>query len=106
MATKIFYATWLAFCIATLSTTVDATRKKRKSEKFTVFERISSQGARHSPLFALPVGGDEGMNYPSKMMFFNNDLYESDVTLVEEDPDYIVGYSQVSILSSPVQLET
>lgn len=94
MVAKVFYATWLAFCIASLPVRVNATENRWKSEKFTIFERQSPDGPRHSPLFSLDVGGDEGTDYPSKMVFFNNDLYGSAAGLVEEDSEDIIGYNQ------------
>ena len=71
--------------------TVDASKKKIK---FTVYERQSDDGPRHSPLFTLPVGGEEG-EFPSKMVLFNNDLYGSENGLINEDQDDIIGYNQV-----------
>lgn len=101
MVAKVFYATWLAFCIASLPVRVNATENRWKSEKFTIFERQSPDGPRHSPLFSLDVGGDEGTDYPSKMVFFNNDLYGSAAGLVEEDSEDIIGYNQVSLFPHP-----
>lgn len=71
---------------------VDATKKKRKM--MTIFERQSPDGPRHSPLFSLPVG-EEGDDFPKKMVLFNNDLYGSKEGLLAEDPKERIGYNQV-----------
>lgn len=86
----------VAFALLLSFPAVDASRKKReKSIDFTVFERQSDDGPRHSPLFTLAVGGEEGVEYPSKMVLFNNDLYGSAEGLVIENQDEITGYNQV-----------
>ncbi|CAN0127275.1 unnamed protein product [Ascophyllum nodosum] len=79
-----------AFALLLTFPTVDASKKKIK---FTVYERQSDDGPRHSPLFTLPVGGEEG-EFPSKMVLFNNDLYGSENGLINEDQDDIIGYNQ------------
>eukprot|EP00903_Cladosiphon_okamuranus_P008467 g8134.t1 len=76
--------------------TVDASKNKRqKIIDFTVFERQSDDGPRHSPLFnaSLLMGGEDGQ-FPSKMVFFNNDLYGSEDDLINQDQDAIIGYNQ------------
>ena len=72
-----------------LTPKVDA---NRISIKFTIYERQTDEGPRHSPL--LPVG-DEEEGYPSRMVLFNNDLYVSETGLIEEDPHELIGYNQV-----------
>jgi len=81
----------LALCLS--FPTVDASeRSRQKIKKFTIFERQSDDGPRHSPLFTLPVG--EG-DFPSKMVLFNNDLYGAEDDLINEDQGKKIGYNQV-----------
>lgn len=68
---------------------------REKCIEFTVFERQSDDGPRHSPLFTLPVPVEEDVQYPSKMVLFNNDLYGSEDDLIDEDQDELIGYNQV-----------
>lgn len=85
----------VAFALLAGFPAVDASKKKReKTIEFTVFERQSDDGPRHSPLFTLPVGGEEG-DFPSKMVLFNNDLYGSEDELINQDQDDLIGYNQV-----------
>ena len=69
--------------------------QERNKESFTVYERQSDDGERHSPLFSLPVGEVEGLTFPMKMVMFNNDLYGSREDVVAGDEDERVGYNQV-----------
>ncbi|CAN0127203.1 unnamed protein product [Ascophyllum nodosum] len=71
-----------------LTPKVDA---NRISIKFTIYERQTDEGPRHSPL--LPVGEEEE-GYPSRMVLFNNGLYGSETGLIEEDPHELIGYNQ------------
>ena len=90
-----FVVASMAFALLLSAPTVDASRKKRDTTiEFTVFERQSDDGPRHSPLFTLPVGGEE-LEFPSKMVLFNNDLYGSEDGLIDEDEDELIGYNQV-----------
>lgn len=85
----------VAFALLLSVPTADASRKKRnKSTEFTIFERQSDDGPRHSPLFSLPVPEGD-VAFPSKMVLFNNDLYDAEDDLINEDEDETVGYNQV-----------
>ncbi|CAN0415453.1 unnamed protein product [Ectocarpus sp. 12 AP-2014] len=84
-----------AFALLLSFSTVEASRKKHEeSIEFTVFERQSDDGPRHSPLFTLPVPEAEDVEYPSKMVLFNNDLYGSEDDLIDEVQDELIGYNQ------------
>lgn len=92
----------VAFAFLLSSPAVDASKKKRgrKNGKattdFTIFERQSDDGPRHSPLFTLPVQGEgEEVVFPSKMVLFNNDLYDSEDDLLNENQADTIGYNQV-----------
>lgn len=90
-----FIVATVAFALLLSFPTVDAYKKKReKTVEFTVFERQSDDGPRHSPLFTLPVGGEE-LEFPSKMVLFNNDLYGSEDDLINQDEADAIGYNQV-----------
>ena len=88
-----FIATTAALALLLSFPAADATKKKReRTIEFTVFERQSDDGPRHSPLFTLPVGEGE---FPSKMVLFNNDLYGSEDGLINQDEAETIGYNQV-----------
>lgn len=83
-----FIVATVAFALLLSFPTVDAS----EAIEFTVYERQSDDGPRHSPLFTLDVGEGE---FPSKMVLFNNDLYGSEDDLINEDEANKTGYNQV-----------
>lgn len=90
-----FIVAIVAFALFPGFLTVDASKKKREeNDKFTIFQRQSDYGFRHSPVFFLPVGGAEG-EFPSKMALFHNDLYGSENDLINQEEADIIGYNQV-----------
>eukprot|EP00752_Nemacystus_decipiens_P016743 g14981.t1 len=83
-----FIVATVAFTLLLSFPAVDASKR---TMEFTVFERQSDDGPRHSPLFTLPVGEGE---FPSKMVLFNNDLYGFEDDLIDEVEDETIGYNQ------------
>lgn len=90
---RFIVAVSVAFALLLSFPTAEASGKK--CIEFTVFERQSDDGPRHSPLFTLPVPVVEDVQFPSKMVLFNNDLYGSGDDLISEDQDELIGYNQV-----------
>lgn len=88
---RLILATTVALALALSFPTVNAS-SRQEIMKFTVFERQSDDGPRHSPLFTLPSG--EG-DFPSKMVLFNNDLYAAEEDLINEVEAKKIGYNQV-----------
>lgn len=86
------FAATVALALVLSFPTADASKSRQKIKKFTIFERQSDDGPRHSPLFTLPTGEGE---FPSKMVLFNNDLYGAARDLINEDEEKKIGYNQV-----------